>query len=200
VYTAGEFNIEIDRNELTPGTNTLEITAIDRLGNTSTRTVTLNYVAGATWPLPYAVDWQTTERVSDAAQPVDGLWALEADSVRPVWTGYDRLLAIGDVTWQNYEVTVPVTIHEIDMYRGQRPNSGGPGVGLLLRWQGHWDAPPATETQPRWGVLSAGGAWVVPPGSLSGQRFIAAHISPAPRHRRNNGICARSDRYAVDDW
>jgi regulation of enolase protein 1 (concanavalin A-like superfamily) len=180
VYTAGEFNIEIDRNELTPGANTLEITAIDRLGNTSTQTVTLNYVAGATWPLPYAVDWQTTERVSDAAQPVDGLWALEADSVRPVWTGYDRLLAIGDVTWQNYEVTVPVTIHEIDMYRGQRPNSGGPGVGLLLRWQGHWDAPPATETQPRWVYYPMGGlGWYRLdrfPDSSSSQRIFHLHL------------------------
>ncbi|ABQ90766.1 DUF1349 domain-containing protein [Roseiflexus sp. RS-1] len=180
VYTAGEFNIEIDRNELTPGANTLEITAVDRLGNTSTRTVTLNYVAGATWPLPYAVDWQTTEQVSDAAQPVDGLWALEADSVRPVWTGYDRLLAIGDVTWQNYEVTVPVTIHEIDMYRGQRPNSGGPGVGLLLRWQGHWDAPPATETQPRWVYYPMGAlGWYRLdrfPDSSSSQRIFHLHL------------------------
>ncbi|PMP84657.1 MAG: hypothetical protein C0183_05890, partial [Roseiflexus castenholzii] len=150
VYTTGEFNIELDWAELSAGDNTLEITAVDRLGNTSVQTVTVRYIPGATWPLLDAINWSVVERVGEAAQAVDGLWALEEESVRPVATGYDRLLAIGDVTWTDYEVTAAVTIHEIDMYRGQRPNSGGPGVGLLLRWQGHWDAPAGQETQPRW--------------------------------------------------
>ncbi|MGQ9550450.1 MAG: hypothetical protein ACUVWS_17680, partial [Roseiflexus sp.] len=180
VYTTGEFNIEIDRNDLIPGANTLVITAVDRLGNTSPQTVTLNYATGSTWPLPYTIDWQTTERVGDVAQPVDGLWALESDSVRPVWTGYDRLLAVGDITWQDYEVIVPITIHEIDMYRGQRPNSGGPGIGLLLRWQGHRDASPTTETQPRWVYYPMGAlGWYRLdrfPNSSSSQRIFHLHL------------------------
>jgi hypothetical protein len=75
---------------------------------------------------------------------------------------------------------VPVTIHEIDVYRGQRPNSGGPGVGLLLRWQGHWDAPPATETQPRWVYYPMGAlGWYRLdrfPDSSSSQRIFHLHL------------------------
>ncbi|MFQ3633008.1 fibronectin type III domain-containing protein [Roseiflexus sp.] len=180
VYNAGEFNIELDRSELNPGENTLVITAVDRLGNMSEQTVTLRYVAGQTWPLPYAIAWETVERVEEAAQAVDGLWGLEEGGVRPVWTGYDRLLAIGDATWTDYEVTVPITIHEIDMYRGQRPNSGGPGVGLLLRWQGHWDAAEALATQPRWVYYPLGAlGWYRLeryPESSSTQRIMHLHL------------------------
>jgi regulation of enolase protein 1 (concanavalin A-like superfamily) len=150
VYTEGEFNIELERGELQAGANTVEIRAVDRVGNVSVMTVTVEYASGAVWPLPDAIDWSAVERVGDAAQAVDGLWVLEEGSVRPAATGYDRLLALGDVTWEDYEATVAVTIHEIDMYRGQRPNSGGPGVGVVLRWQGHWDAAGGLETQPRW--------------------------------------------------
>ncbi len=180
VYNEGEFNIELGWEELQEGVNTLEITAVDRLGNTSVQTVTVTYEGGRRWSLPYTARWETAERVEDAAQAVDGLWGLEEGSVRPVRTGYDRLLAIGDVTWTDYEVTAPITIHEIDMYRGLRPNSGGPGVGLLVRWQGHWDAAGDLATQPRWVYYPLGAlGWYRLeryPDSTSTQRVFHLHL------------------------
>jgi hypothetical protein len=71
---------------------------------------------------------------------VDGLWTWEGDSIRPVVMGYDRLVAIGDMdaSWDDYEVIVPITIHAIDL-AGYSPTSGSPGVGILMRWDGHYD-------------------------------------------------------------
>lgn len=157
IYNQGDFNVEIDRASLSPGANLVVISATDTLGNTSVQTVTVQYTAGQVWPIPYTIDWSQTSSVASVAQPVDGLWALEQDSVRPVELGYDRLLAIGDVSWTDFEVTVPITINQIDMYAGQRPNSGGPGVGMIMRWQGHYDAPPEQETQPRTVYYPMGG-------------------------------------------
>ena len=110
----GDFNAEIEYLELLNGANTVAITATDTLGNTSTENVTVNYASGNTWPLPYAVDWTTTSQIGDVAQIVDGVWSLESDGVRTAQLGYDRLLSIGDISWDNYEVTVPVTLHGLD--------------------------------------------------------------------------------------
>jgi uncharacterized repeat protein (TIGR02543 family) len=55
--------------------------------------------------------------------------------------GYDRLVAIGDMdesSWHDYEIRVPVTIHGIDPAGYEAP-SYGPGVGILMRWDGHYD-------------------------------------------------------------
>jgi hypothetical protein len=43
--------------------------------------------------------------------------------------GYDRLLAIGDESWTNYEITVPVTVHA--------RYSSDFGIGIVTGWQGH---------------------------------------------------------------
>ena len=56
------------------------------------------------------------------------------------------LVAIGDTTWADYEITVPVTIHSI---------SNGHGVGVLLRWMGHTDFP-VNCSQPKCGYLPLG--------------------------------------------
>jgi hypothetical protein len=49
--------------------------------------------------------------------------------------GYDRLVAIGDRSWTDYEAEVHITVNEIE------PNyaspSNGPALGLLTRWPGH---------------------------------------------------------------
>ena len=87
---------------------------------------------------------------------VDGQWTINNDgtlSPNNVTTGspelfYDRLVALGDIGWTDYEVTVPLTIHGIDDPAGFLSPSFGPGVGLILRWQGHYQE--ASE-QPRTG-------------------------------------------------
>lgn len=133
----GDFNIEIDVDALLPGANAVAITAIDTLGQPVTRTVTVQWTAGTSWPLPSVTRWATAATIGGTGQVVDGRWTLTAEGVRVANPGYDRLIAIGDRTWTDYEVTVPVTVHSVDHERGDPSPSNGPGVGLGLRWQGH---------------------------------------------------------------
>jgi hypothetical protein len=53
---------------------------------------------------------------------------------------YDRILAVGEVTWQDFEILVPVTVHDFnpDAYA---PISVAPGLGVVMRWQGHTPRP-----------------------------------------------------------
>jgi len=133
----GDFNIELDRSELAAGDNTVTIIARDRYNHETIERVAIQHIQGRTWPMPYTIEWQTVSSIQDAAQVVDGLWELDENSVRPVVPGYDRLLAIGDYSWTDYELTVPITIHDFDP-TGFRYPSYGPGVGILLRWNGHY--------------------------------------------------------------
>lgn len=50
---SGDFNIEFLRGLLPVGQSSLVITAIDSLGRTTKKNVTLHYSEGHTWPLPY---------------------------------------------------------------------------------------------------------------------------------------------------
>lgn len=155
LLSAGDFNADILFDDLNPGANDLVLTAVDGLGNQTVQIVNLiNDSAGNTWANPYSIDWSTVSAVADVAQPVDGEWLLEADSVRPAAQGYDRLLAIGDMTqWTDYEVTVPVTIHSVDHTNGHAYPSAGPGVGVILRWQGHYNW---ENWQPHYGFFPLG--------------------------------------------
>lgn len=129
----GDFNVELDIATLTTTiTNTVVITAVDSVGNISTETVALTYITN-TWPLPYTADW---DALTDA-QIVDGQWALTGGGIRTQQIDYDRVLAIGDTNWTDYEVTVPITIHGIDPSSYGDPYSIGPGIGVNLRWLGH---------------------------------------------------------------
>ena len=131
LVSPGDFNIEIDVGDLSIGQNTVHITASDSLSNQSTVAVTVQYSGGNTWPMPYVIDWNAVTRISDVAQIVDGKWILETNSVRPAVTGYDRTIAVGDILWDDYEVTVPITIHGF-------PESRHGLVGITTRWQGHF--------------------------------------------------------------
>ncbi|RIK42591.1 MAG: hypothetical protein DCC55_08395 [Chloroflexi bacterium] len=135
---AGDFNAEISTTLLISGSNQIVITATDVLTNQAVQTVTVNYVAGRTWPASYEADWGTATNIQQLADVVDGKWALQGANLRPVELGYDRLVAIGDVSWKDYEVVVPLVIHGIDE-EGFKSPSNGPGVGVLLRWQGHYN-------------------------------------------------------------
>jgi len=149
LVSKGDFNVEIARTDLVSGLNQVVITATDTLSNATVATVTVEYIAGNTWPIPYTIDWSSIAAITDVAQIVDGVWTLETDSIRPGIIGYDRLVAIGDVSWDDYQVTVPITIHST-----QSSNIGG--VGVIARWQGHFQVAsdqPATG----WSQLGAYG-------------------------------------------
>jgi regulation of enolase protein 1 (concanavalin A-like superfamily)/chitodextrinase len=138
----GDFNVEIAYADLLSGPNQVVITATDELDSTTVETVTVEYVSGNVWPLPYSIDWSSVITLSDAAQVVDGLWALEPDGIRPDILGYDRIIAMGDVdvSWHDYEITVPITVHSIDAAGFNWP-SVAPGFGMVMRWKGHTNSP-----------------------------------------------------------
>jgi hypothetical protein len=135
LLSSGDFTVDLTVTDLIPGANTVEITAIDNEGKTTVKTVTVNYTPGNIWPIPYNLNWSDLNnditKINEYAHVVDGDWYLTSDGIRTQAPGYDRLIAIGDRTWTNYEVLVPVTIHNMP---------GGAGVGVLLRWKGHTDS------------------------------------------------------------
>jgi hypothetical protein len=152
LYKPGDFNIELDYQNLVNGVNTVTISATDTLANRSVENVDVHYTAGQTWPQTYSIDWSAASSIQQAAQVVDGLWTIEGGSVRTVEVGYDRLLDIGDVSWTDYEVTVPITIHSFNPAGFQQP-SNGQGIGVALRWKGHYDW---DGSQPRYGYNPKG--------------------------------------------
>ncbi len=139
----GDFDIEIPYSGLNSGANTVVITATDVAGHTSSHTVTVNYVSGHNWPLPYTVNWTASTNPQSVLQIIDGNWQVQPDGsgIRDSEVGYDRLLTIGDTsTWNDYVVTAEVTLHYIS-----DPNIGPPanhidsdfGVGIIMGWHGH---------------------------------------------------------------
>ncbi|MCB0186257.1 MAG: hypothetical protein KDE31_18435, partial [Caldilineaceae bacterium] len=150
---AGDFNIELAIADLHAGANPVMVTAIDTNDLRATATMTVNYTAGQVWPLPDTADWNAAATIHAVAPVVDGQWTKEGATIRPLVFEYDRLISIGDLSWQSYEAVVPVTIHDIDEEGYDFPSSG-PGVGILMRWQGHFQE---GAEQPRVGWRNLGG-------------------------------------------
>lgn len=157
----GDFNADVPISALRLGSNTIQLTATDLLGLTTSETVSVSRQTGHS-PLPYRITWSQVDNPQDVGQYVDGQWGRTSSGIRTLRTGYDRLFMIGDETWQDYEVTVPFTVHRVDPETG--PNSGRNGIGLILRFAGHqvggfrnWP-----DDQPKWGYKPFGGlGWVV---------------------------------------
>lgn len=134
----GDFNIEIDRKGLSLGENQVDLFASDGT-NAAMTSVLVEYSAPDSTALPLRVDWSQASRIQDVAQVTDGLWKLTPEGVRVVEPYYDRVLAIGDESWTDYEVTVPVTFHG---FRKPGANDGGRNVvhaAIAVRWPGHHD-------------------------------------------------------------
>lgn len=150
----GDFNVELELLDLLDGLNILAIHAVDTEGNESTARVEVSYRRDTVWPACYAIDWSTVTAIQDVAQILDGLWALSDGGVRPLQTNYDRLIAIGDRLWGDYEVTVPITINAIDP-RGYDATSQGAAVGVILRWPGHTEGEEPHQPRIVWHPLGA---------------------------------------------
>ena len=138
----GDFNIDIDMDDLVVGANTVTITAIDSLDYEAVKTVTINYDNSNSWPEIYSIDWDNVTNIQDVAQVVDGKWAIQDGGLRAIEPDYDRLVAIGETSWDDYEVIVPFTLHSLDP-DGFVPGAagGGAAIGVLMRWSGHTDTP-----------------------------------------------------------
>jgi hypothetical protein len=136
----GDFNVEIDWLLLAEGHNRLVFEAMNTAGLSSQTMVTVE-VHHRTWPLPYTIRWSEVENILDVVQVVDGKWTWDANGARPAEHGYDRVLAVGDLSWTDYEVTVPATIHGVDLSGYETSESGGAGLGVNFHWLGHTDDP-----------------------------------------------------------
>jgi len=152
---AGDFNIDLSLSSLNsaPDSNVVLVTARDDLSNETVERVVV-FAHEATWPLPTTVAWDSYGDVLAAAQVVDGSWYLNGGGLRTEQIAYDRLVAIGDRTWTNYEVLVPITVHSVDP-AGYTPTSGCPVVGIFFRWTGHTDDP-VSGWQPKSGWNPSG--------------------------------------------
>ena len=139
---AGDFNADIHESELVTGPNTVTITATDTIGNQTVKTVTVDYAISAPIPDVLTIDWETATRIDEVGQVVDGKWHLTPDGVRTTDIGYDRLIAVGDLSMEDFEAEVEFTIHSWD-----QSAPWGPLVGLGVRWQGHANL---DASQPHW--------------------------------------------------
>jgi len=147
----GDFNIDLDIRHLIRGINTVHITAEDESGGKTVETVRLNY-GTQTCPLPYRIDWSQVARIQDVAHVIDGRWSINNGRISPDEIGYDRLIAIGDMAWRDYEVTVPITVHGINAGCYNYPSVHA-GVGVVMRWKGHsnWGMDAWASGQPYFG-------------------------------------------------
>lgn len=132
----GDFNADIPIDELAEGDNTVTITAADSGGRTTSRTVKVHRRPAVTAGLPYTLRWQSGVPVSQQAQVVDGDWTVSEEGLRTQISGYDRLVSLGDMSWTDYELTVPVTVHELGP-AAYTPLSHAPVIGVGVRWNGH---------------------------------------------------------------
>ncbi len=126
----GDFNAEIAYSSLNPGANAVRFTATAQDGTVSQHTVTVNYVAGQTWPPAYRVNWSGVTNIQNVVQIVDGQWSLQNGAVRTTQVGYDRLLDLGGLnTWTNLTGTAEITINTLDCTSF--------ALGVIVGWTGH---------------------------------------------------------------
>ncbi len=151
----GNFNADIPLSTLRAGVNTVVLTATDSLGNSWLESVNVTKQDGES-RLPRLIEWSNVKDPQDVGQFVDGLWGLEDEGLRTLRTGYDRVFLIGDTSWIDYEVTVPFVVNHVDSATG--PVSGGNGLGILMRFQGHVNGGPRNFPvgQPKWGYQPFG--------------------------------------------
>ena len=133
----GDFNVEIHRDSMRSGENEVLITATDSAGVVFERTITVRYTRQNTWPLPYSVVWDEVDTLQRVVQIVDGHWRRVPGGVRTVAPYYDRVIALGDTSWTNYEVTTSVIFHDFTPPRPGPPTFGVSHAAIATRWPGH---------------------------------------------------------------
>lgn len=160
----GDFAVELFDSELNalPAVNTVEIIATDSIPNQTSVTVTVNYERYKRWDLSESSFSITNWNVDlTKAQVVDGKWNTADTMLYTTEPGYDRMVAIGDMGWQDYEVLAEIKPIGIDPSCDEFYDCGGesytPGIGLIARWTGHTDLPAfVAGTQPKSGWLPLG--------------------------------------------
>jgi regulation of enolase protein 1 (concanavalin A-like superfamily) len=171
----GDFNIDISYAELDPTSSDdiVRITAVMSSGETSTAEVFIDYQAGAVWDADYTINWGEVSNIQDAVQVVDGLWTISDGGLRPAELGYDRVVALGDASWDNYEVRLSITTHDL-LNTDPRGRDGG-GFALGMLWNGHTDNP-ISGLQPKSG-WEPGAAFFYTDNNADGSGWLTLHPS-----------------------
>lgn len=140
----GDFNVEIYRYLLNEGENELRIRVVDSNDKMAEKTIRIKYTGKQTWRLPYHIDWKQMEGYGNTpgisqerVYLMDGKWKLENGRVRTVEPYYDRVLAFGDTTWENYEVRTDVIFYGHSKPEAGPPTFGVSHVAIAFRWPGH---------------------------------------------------------------
>ncbi|MGD1881866.1 MAG: cadherin-like domain-containing protein [Paracoccaceae bacterium] len=133
----GDFNIDINYTELDGSAADDLVTIYATLDNGAvfSQDVTVEYEADNDWDKNYAIDWENVTNIQDAVLVADGTWSHDANGVRPVDLGYDRLLVLGDQSWDNYELNLSITTHDLQNVDPLGRDGGGFAIGML--WDGH---------------------------------------------------------------
>ena len=147
---SGDFNADILYSDLDATAADDVVTLKTRLkdGGLVTRDVTIDYEAGDRWDPNYAIDWANVDDIQSVAQIVDGYWGHSAAGARLIEPGYDRFLAVGDEHYDNYELNLTITPHDLTSEDPRGRDGGVFGFGAI--WGGHTDAPVAGR-QPKSG-------------------------------------------------
>ncbi len=133
----GDFNVDINRIILREGKNDLNILVRDSSDNYFNKRVKIHYSNSKTWPIPYTIEWEKVNRIQDVVQVVDGHWEITKDGLHNIDTYYDRVVAFGDSSWQNYEVHTSVTFHSFTPPSKRAPTYGVSHAAIASRWPGH---------------------------------------------------------------
>lgn len=171
IARAGDFNADIPLDQLRPGPNRVVLAAHFAGGTRLGDTVLIHRQIGSP-SLPFHIDWSDTPDPQTVGQFVDGRWRAGPAGLTVVEPGYDRIFLVGSRDWQDYDVRVPITIHQV--LPETSPLSGGNGVGIILRFAGHVIGGPGRFpiSQPKWGYQ--------PFGAIGWLRWRKGHPDEAP--------------------
>ena len=137
----GDFNIDIDYAALNGSAvdDVVTIRAQLASGGQVTRTVVIDYESGNRWTQNYSIDWAAVSDPQDVTQVIDGKWKATNAGLRVTEPGYDRFVAIGDKHWDNYELDLSITMHDLHSVDPRGRDGGAFAFGM--RWNGHTDDP-----------------------------------------------------------
>ncbi len=169
----GDFNIEMDWEEVLKGKNRLGILVKKINGGSLAKSITFYVKKGNNWPLPYSVNFAKVKNLQDAVQVVDGHWKLVPDGVRTVQKWYDRVLAMGDTSWKNYETITKITIHDFTPPEKGPPTYNVTHFGMAMRWRGH--SKDNLQPSRKWYPLGAQGEFLIRTNPDSCQWRILFH-------------------------
>ena len=94
--------------------NSVVVTTKNIFGEQTTNTITVIDSSKNTWPLPFTVALSSTKSLTDSVQIVDGRWTIGSGAAQIIERGYDRILAVGDTTWKDYDATVRLKVTGLD--------------------------------------------------------------------------------------